>query len=307
MHAARSRSGLPPAPPSTSGTSIRSTSPAPTRPLAKALSETIAGAVIPADVDDLAALPLGAYASVEGEGEVQLTGSVELASVVNPLATPGLPVIGSASISAGASVNVGAEFRASGGFEIRVTKIAGDRVRLSYYKRAGSEISIDATAAFGVSATIRDSDVLKRLIDALSGDPKANLEELVNAGLSDEQIEALQQAMAKSIDRTLRIAAELQFSSVRHGEALFAYDIDVAALTRRARRRRVGAGRAAHRHQRSGPRPSTDRSARSRPASSGAASAASPGASTCSASSTSRASRSCCGRGRSPTTSSLGR
>ena len=105
--------------------------------LAKALSETIEGAVLPADVDDLAALPLGAFASVEGDGEVELKGSVELASVINPLATPSLPVIGSASISAGASLNVGAEFRASGGFELRVTKIAGDRVRLSYYKRAG--------------------------------------------------------------------------------------------------------------------------------------------------------------------------
>jgi ParB-like chromosome segregation protein Spo0J len=199
--------------------------------LAKALSETIEGAVLPADVDDLAALPLGAFASLEGDGEVELKGSVELASVINPLATPSLPVIGSASISAGASLNVGAEFRASGGFELRVTKIAGDRIRLSYYKRAGSEISIDATAAFGVSATIRDSDVLKRLMEALGGDPKANLEELVNAGLNDEQIEALQLAVAKSIDRSVRVATELQFSSVRHGEALFAYDIDIAALT----------------------------------------------------------------------------
>ena len=198
--------------------------------LARALTETIQQAVLPADVDDLAALPIGSYASVEGEGEVQLTGSVELASVVNPLATPGLPVIGSAKVSVGASVNVGAEWRATGAFEIRVTKTAADRVRLSYYKRAGSEISVDATAAIGVSATIRDRDVLKMLIDAISGDPKADLEQLVNAGLSDPQIEALQQAVAKSIDRSVRVATELQFSSVRHGEALFAYEIDLSSL-----------------------------------------------------------------------------
>jgi hypothetical protein len=205
------------------------------RTLAKALAETIEGAVLPGDVDDLAALPTGAFASVEGEGEVELTGTVELASVINPLATPGLPVIGSASISAGASLKVGADWRATGAFELRVTKTADDRVRLSYYKRAGSEVTIDATAAVGVSAQIRDSDVLERLMDAISSDPKADLEQLVNAGLNDAQIEALQAAVAKSIDRSVRISTELQFSSIRHGEALFAYDVDIGALNDQGR------------------------------------------------------------------------
>jgi hypothetical protein len=203
--------------------------------LGSALAETLKHAVIPADVDDLAALPLGAYASVEGEGEVQLTGSVEFASIANPLATPGLPVIGSVGITAGASVAIGGEWRASGAFEIRVAKAAADRVRLSYYKRAGSEISIEATASLGVSVNIRESDAIQRLLRAISSDPEADLVQLVNAGLTDAQIEALQQAIKHSVDRSLRLATELQFSSVRHGEALFAYDIDLAALSGEAR------------------------------------------------------------------------
>ncbi|MGH9310978.1 MAG: hypothetical protein ACRD1U_16500, partial [Vicinamibacterales bacterium] len=195
-----------------------------------ALGETLRAAAVPADLDDLAALPIGAYASVEGAGEVQLSASVELASVTNPLATPGLPIVGSVGVSAGASVSVGAEWRASGSFEIRVTKMAGDRVRLSYYKRAGSEIVVDATAAVGVSAKIGDNDAIQLLLGAISSDPEADVLALVNAGLSDAQIEALQQAIASSVDRSLRLSLEMQFSSVRRGEALFAYDVDLPGL-----------------------------------------------------------------------------
>jgi Caspase domain len=204
--------------------------------LADAFADTLHHAVLPADFDDLSSLPIGGFASIEGEGELQLTGSVELASVTNPLATPSLPVIGSASVTAGASIKVGAEWRASGAFELRVTKIAPDRIRLAYYKRAGSEITIDATASLGVSTKIGDRDVIKMLLTAISSNPAADLEQLINAGLSDAQIEALQQAITKSIDRTLRISAEMQFSSVRHGEALFSYDIDLAAVNDQQRR-----------------------------------------------------------------------
>lgn len=199
--------------------------------VATALGDALRAAVIPADLDDLAALPAGAHASVEGEGELRLAASVELAGVANPLATPGLPIVGSAGVSAGASVGVGAEWRASGAFELRVSKVAEGRVRLSYYRRAGSQVAVEASAALGVSASIRESDVIQRLLAAISSDPRADLERLVAAGLADAQIEALQHAVARSVDRSLRLATELQFSAVRRGEALFAYDIDLAALS----------------------------------------------------------------------------
>ena len=198
--------------------------------LATAIGETLRQAVVPADLDDLAALPVGAHVSLQGEAEVRFRAGVELASVINPLATPGLPIVGSARISAGASAAVDAEIRASGGFEIRAAMVAPGRIRLSYYKRAGSEIAIDATAAVGVSAQVGDSDAIKRLLGAISSDPEADLVELVNAGLSDAQIEALQQAVKRSVDRSLRLSTELQFSSARSGEALFAYDVDLQAL-----------------------------------------------------------------------------
>jgi len=198
--------------------------------LAEALAGTLEGAVLPGSLDDLATMPVGSYASVEGNGALRLSGGMELASMTNPLATPGLPVIGSASVTAGASVKVGAEWEARSAFEIRVAKVAGDRVRLSYYRRAGSEISIDATASVGVAATIGKSDAIRKFVSAVSADPEVDLEALINAGLDDRQIEALQKAVAASIDRSVRMAVGMQFSSVRHGEALFSFDIDLRAL-----------------------------------------------------------------------------
>ncbi len=199
--------------------------------LAEALATTLQQAVIPAEVADLAALPMGAYASVAGDGAVEIRGSLELASVLNPLATPGLPVIGSASLGGAASVNVGAHWRATGAFEVRAARLATDSVRLSFHRKAGTEVAIDATASVGISANVGDSDALEKLLAAISGDPRADLAALIDAGLDDARIEALQQAVARSVDRTVRLATELQFSSVRQGEALFAWDIDVAALS----------------------------------------------------------------------------
>jgi hypothetical protein len=198
--------------------------------LGEALVDAVAHAVIPVGVDDLAALPDGAFASVEAEGALQFSGSADFTSTVNPLATPGLPIVGSAKVTAGASASIAGTFTASGGFELRLSRSTGDTVRFAWYRRQGSSLEIDASASVGIAATIRDSDVIKKFVEAVSGDPKADLEELINANLDDTQIETLQKAIAESINRSLRIAVELQFSSVRNGEALFAFDLDVASL-----------------------------------------------------------------------------
>src|SRR5262249_16867817 len=73
-----------------------------------AVGMMIKAAVFPADVDDLSHLPIGAYASVAGEGEISFNADATLTSSANLLATPGLPIVGSVAVTAGASINVGA-------------------------------------------------------------------------------------------------------------------------------------------------------------------------------------------------------
>lgn len=198
--------------------------------LGVAIGKMFSAAVIPADVSDLAAMPVGSHALLAGDGEIEISGEVALSAVSNVLATPGLPLIGGLKVSQAASVSVGATWSASGAIELRITKTGTNQVRIAYHRRRGTGLAVGAKASLGVSATVRDSDVLKLLFKALSADPEADLMALVGADLDDEQIAAIQEAIAASVDRSMRLAAELQLSSRREGQALFAYDVNLDAL-----------------------------------------------------------------------------
>ena len=117
-----------------------------------AIKTMLSAAVFPADADDLARLPVGAFASVAGEGELSFRAQAALSSTTNLLATPGLPIIGSVALTQAASLTVGAEWMASGEFELRVSKPTATRVRLSFYRRRGRSLSVSAKALVGVSA-----------------------------------------------------------------------------------------------------------------------------------------------------------
>lgn len=195
-----------------------------------AVKAMLSQAVFPADADDLARLPSGAYASLAGEGELSFRGQASLGSTTNLLATPGLPLIGAAALVQTGSVTVDAEWAASGEFELRVEAVSGTRTRLSFYRRRGRSLTVSAKALMGVSATVKDSDLIATLMKAISPNPEADLIALVNAGLDDEPILAIQRAIQESIDRSLTLSAQLQLSALRDDEALFAYDIDAAQL-----------------------------------------------------------------------------
>ena len=175
-------------------------------------------------------LTVGSFVSLAGEGELTISGEATLSSSANLLATPGLPIIGTAAVTAGASVNVGAEWTASGEFELRLSKSDASTLHLAFYRRRGRSLSVSATAKAGMTATVRGRDMLATLMRAISPDPETDLLTLVNAGLDDEQIGAIQQAIAASIDRSLTVAAQLQVSSLRDDQSLFAYDVDLARL-----------------------------------------------------------------------------
>ena len=64
--------------------------------------------------------------------------------------------------------------------------------RLEDFKLTKQGLTISAQASAGVSATLRDAELISMLMKAISSDPKADLVALVDAGLTDEQIEAMQ-------------------------------------------------------------------------------------------------------------------
>ena len=123
----------------------------------------LAAAVFPSDADDVGRLPVGAFVSVAGEGELTLRGEATLSSATNLLATGGLPIIGTVAVTTGASVKVGAEWTASGEFEMRVSRSDASTVHLALYRRRGRSLTVSAKATAGITATVKGKDMLAAL------------------------------------------------------------------------------------------------------------------------------------------------
>jgi hypothetical protein len=195
-----------------------------------AVTSMLSAAVFPADAADLRRIPVGAYVSVAGEGELSFSAQATLSSATNLLATPGLPLVGSVALTHGASVTVNAAWGISGDVELRLSRPAEAAARLAFYRRRGRSLTVSARAKTGLSATVKGSDLIATLMRAISPDPEADLLALVDAGLDDAQITAIQEAIAASINRSLTLSAQFEVSSLRDADALFAYDIDLSRL-----------------------------------------------------------------------------
>jgi hypothetical protein len=195
-----------------------------------AVKTMLSAAVFPADTDDLARLSVGSYASLAGEGELSFSLQAAMSSTTNLLATPGLPLVGAVALTQGASITVGAAWTASGEFELRLSRPSASQARLAFHRRRGRSLNVSVKALAGVALEIRGKELLGALMKAISSNPEADLLTLVDAGLDDEKIHAIQDAIAASIDRSLTLAAQLQSSGLRQDESLFAYDIDLTRL-----------------------------------------------------------------------------
>ncbi len=200
--------------------------------LASALKEVLSSVTIPGDVEDLKTMKPGDVAAVSGSGQFKVSASFNLAAALNPLATPtlGLAAIGALQLKAGASLVVGASIGISGGYQIRVTKLDESRVRLGYHKMSGSEFRLDVTASGGVSATLGKREFLTMLIGKLSTAPQENVQELMNDGLSNQQIQDIQDAITASIQRSLSLSLAASFAASRKDTAAFEYEFDLTAL-----------------------------------------------------------------------------
>jgi hypothetical protein len=188
--------------------------------LGDALQALVGTAVYPADATDLEQLPVGAFVSLVGTGELSFSGAATLNSATTLLATPGVKLVGQATVTAGASLTVGADWSMNGALELRISKSSASVARITYFRRRGRALEVSASARAGVGAQRNGKDLLTTLLRAISPDPEADLIGLVNAGLDDPTIESIAQAVAASIDRSLTLAAQVAVSSRRDDEAL---------------------------------------------------------------------------------------
>lgn len=195
--------------------------------LAAALQVVMKAMLVPGSAQELAALPVGSCVSLAGEGTLTADADVPLATGVNTFATPGLPLVGAVALAASAALRVAASWRATGGFELRLTRPDAARAAIGVHRRGGRALEASARVSLSASATLADSELVSALLRALSREPEADLAALVAAGLSDGQIGAIQQAIAASLDRSLSLAAHVALSSHRQSEGVVAVEVDL--------------------------------------------------------------------------------
>ncbi len=173
---------------------------------------------------------MGSVATVEGSGSLKVAGEVELLSAINPLASLNLPEpIGALELSSGGSIKVGASFEISGAFQIRVHKIGADKARLGIYRERGKEFNVRAAASIGASVAVGDFKPLEPLLNALSSNPKADLEKL-KAQLNEGQVEAIKKVVEAGISRKLEVALALELMSQSTSTAAFLFEVELNKL-----------------------------------------------------------------------------
>ena len=199
--------------------------------LAGALADTVKAFSVPGDVDDLKAMKRRTILSVKGTASLSFTAGLDVSAQPNPLASisaPGLP--GSIDVKVGASVGVKSSYALSSDFELRVRKVEGQRVEFGYYKKAGGEFKVEVTGSAGLSVGPGDRDLTGLIMGAISSSPEVDEEEFKNAGLADDKIKAIEDAVKAGIDRSLELSLASEFSSLRAGSAAFRYAIDLDQL-----------------------------------------------------------------------------
>ncbi|HVX68046.1 MAG TPA: hypothetical protein VHA11_15645 [Bryobacteraceae bacterium] len=199
--------------------------------LVDALRDSLGNFLIPAHAADLERIPNGAVVTVTGTGTLSFSAATNLLAVANPLATASLPAgLPALSIAQTGSVEIGAEFTITGEYQVRARKIGPREVELGWFRRRGQEFAVNVEAGAGIEAGAGKLDLLTRVVSALGASAAADISELQQAGLAEEEAEAIEDAVRSAVNRKLELAASASLSTGKAHEAAFLYRIDAAAL-----------------------------------------------------------------------------
>jgi hypothetical protein len=199
------------------------------------LKQTIEAFCIAGDLDDIINMPPGSIATAEASGDLKFSGSVNLLSVTNPLATADVPLAGAIKVTGGLSIPVEADYEFSGNYQVRVQRLASDGFRLGFYRKRASEFDFSASASAALTIKLGDSDLFKKLMQAISSDPNGDLKDLEAAGLPASQSKAIQSAIKNAVNRSLEIGARLELSHLDESDAMFLYEVDLGKVQRDGR------------------------------------------------------------------------
>ena len=195
----------------------------PTPPtLISAFRDTLSNFVLPGDLEDLATLGAGAICTVQGTGTLKFNAGFQMSFLTNPLATASIPLAATPiQVSAGGSVAIAASVTVSGEYQIRAAKREKNTIRLGVYRKRASAFDVSVTPSFGVSASFGKTDLIEKLIGAVSANPQADTDALKAAGLDAGAIAAIESAVKGGVQRRLEVAVRAELSAESDESATF--------------------------------------------------------------------------------------
>lgn len=204
----------------------------PTTPTLKAaLQASIENYVIPFAPEDFASLGVGDIAIIEGTGSLQLSGTVNLLTAVNPLvsvSSAALPT--TLQIQECAKVDIKATLTITGDLQIRVQKIDGATVRMGFYRKRGAEFTIQVNPAIGITAGTSSTDFISAVLGAIGPSPLPLADQLKEAGLTEEKQQVIASALKAAIQRRIELSVQAELQALSTQEAAFLYEINLNAL-----------------------------------------------------------------------------
>jgi hypothetical protein len=198
--------------------------------LLDALAATLSAFVIPADLSDLTALGLNDVACVSGTGTLRISGDLTVTAAPNPLAIADLPLgAGTLSVKTGATAGLSVEVAITGSWQARVQRTQDQIITLSYAQRRGTTLTADWSASAGVTANLGNTDLIPKILGAISTDPVKD--QTLLADLTSDERQTLTDAIHEGLNHSLQASIDAALSALTENDAAFQYEIHLDQLT----------------------------------------------------------------------------
>ena len=195
-----------------------------------ALEASLRDYVIALGVDDLEALDTGDIVTVEGTGSLQISGTVNLLTSVNPLASLSSPALPGVQVTAGGAIDIAASYTIEGDFQVRIQKVDEVTVRMGFYRKRGTDFTVQVSPSIGVSAGTTNVDFISTVLKAVTPSPFPSPAELENAGLTKEKQDVAVGALQTAVQRQLELAVQAELQALSSQEAAFLYEVKLREL-----------------------------------------------------------------------------
>ena len=196
-----------------------------------ALQASLQNYVIPFGPDDFAALGVGDVAVIEGTGSLQVSGTVNLLTSVNPLVSVSSATLPTTlQIQGGPQISITATFTITGDLQIRVQKVDAGTVRMGFYRKRGAEFDVLVNPQVGITAGTSSTDFISKVLGAIGPNPFPSADQLEKAGLTEEKQEAIVGALKAAIERSLALSIQEELQLIASQEAAFLYEISLNDL-----------------------------------------------------------------------------